>query len=237
MSEKFLKIQNITFGYQKPIIKIKEFDVTRNEIVSIVGKSGIGKSTIFKTISGLINPIDGQIFFEDIERPDDWRRQNVKLILQNFPLFHWHTIGNSLRLAAKIMGINLEEKELHKILEDLSATHLINKYPRDLSGGERCRASLAHAAISSPHLLLLDEPFSGLDVVMKDSIAKAIFSFAEKNKIPVIYIAHDLYDACAYADRVVIIAGDNVASIKDIIKVDNIEKAIREVHNQLKKYA
>ena len=237
MSEKILKIHNVTFGYQKPLVKIKELDVARNEIISIVGKSGIGKTTILKTISGLINPIEGQMFFEDIERPDDWRRGNIKLILQHFPLFHWHTVGDSLRLAAKIMRINLEEKELNKILEDLSATHLINKYPHDLSGGERCRASLAHASISSPHLLLLDEPFSGLDIVMKDSIAKAIFSFVEKNKIPVIYITHDLYDACAYANRVAVVSGNDIATIEDVVKVDNIEKTIHDVHNLMKKYA
>ena len=232
-----MKITNAKFGYEKSIVEIKNLSIKPGEVVAIVGKSGIGKSTIFKTLAGINNIIEGEIIYNEEKVSKNWLKNNVRLILQNFPLLHWLTVKENLLLATSLSKINISEEEISKKLKEVSAEHLSDKYPHSLSGGERCRASLVQASLNSPKLLLLDEPFTGLDVIVKDSVAQNIFNFAQKNQTPVLYITHDLFDACTYASRVIVIAGDKIAEIKNEFEIKNPEEALKLVHQELKKYA
>lgn len=167
-------------------------------VLAIVGRSGCGKTTLLKTIAGGLPLLAGTIRIQGNSRGRGWRARHVFRTLQRFPLLHWHTVAGNLRLAARIQ--KLENLDIERVLSDFSALHLKDKYPRELSGGERCRASLAQTAITNPVILLLDEPFTGLDLHTKKEIAERLFSFSRTRETSVIFVTHDVHDATAYSD-------------------------------------
>jgi NitT/TauT family transport system ATP-binding protein len=136
---------------------------------------------------------------------------SVSRTLQNFPLFHWLTVRENILLAAQIRRVPIVD--LDALMRQFSAESLGDRYPHTLSGGERCRASLCQALIGQPHLMLLDEPFSGLDTLVKESIAGRLFKVARANATAVIFVTHDLYDAVAYADRVLVLGGSGITTV------------------------
>jgi NitT/TauT family transport system ATP-binding protein len=211
-----IEVDNGIFGYpDKVVAESINLFVARKEIVAIVGASGCGKTTILKTISGNLPSIGGKIRLDGKERDRTWLSENLSRTLQNFPLLHWLTVEENLSLACKIRKVS--SANLDRVLDEVSALHLKQKYPKTLSGGERCRASLAQAVIINPKILLLDEPFSGLDLYVKEDIAKYLFSFADLHGTSVIYVTHDLHDACAYAKRVVVLGRSSPTTIKTIV--------------------
>jgi NitT/TauT family transport system ATP-binding protein len=131
--------------------------------------------------------------------------------LQAFPLLHWLTVRQNLKLACRIRGVSPSQAD--EILLQLSASHLADLYPKQLSGGERCRASIAESVVGSPKLLLLDEPFTGLDLLVKEEVAQAMFNFAARNSISVILVTHDLEDATRFSDRVIVLGKNPITQI------------------------
>lgn len=145
----------------------------------------------------------------------EWLVKHLARTLQSFPLLHWLTVEGNLRLAANIRGLG--GLDVDRVLSEFSALHLKERYPKNLSGGERCRASLAQAVLAEPKVLLLDEPFTGLDLHVKEEIAERLFSFAETHGTSILFVTHDLYDACEYAKRVVVLSGRSPAIINAVV--------------------
>jgi ABC-type nitrate/sulfonate/bicarbonate transport system ATPase subunit len=106
------------------------------------------------------------------------------------------------------------------ILNRFRAGHLLDRFPKTLSGGERCRASLAQAAVANPRILLLDEPFTGLDTFVKEDVAEALFQFARDEGAAVLFVTHDLEDARHYAQRAVVIAAGQPSVIAGVVRSD-----------------
>ena len=210
-------IEGAIFGYSdKTIAEPINLTIASKEVVAIVGPSGCGKTTILKTISGNLPLMGGMIRLDGCERDRIWLSQHLARTLQNFPLLHWLTVEGNLQLVCKVRKIPVVDFD--KVLEEFSAIHLKYKYPKTLSGGERCRASLAQAVITKPKVLLLDEPFSGLDLHVKEEIAKYLFSFADLHGTSVIFVTHNLHDACEYAKRVVVLGGGPPTTIRAIVE-------------------
>jgi ABC-type nitrate/sulfonate/bicarbonate transport system ATPase subunit len=211
--EALLSIRNVSFGHaQKIVIQIDHLDVHSGEVVAIVGPSGSGKTSVLATLAGMIEPVEGEILLNGRVRPATWRAQHTAFTQQSFPLFHWLTVMGNLRLACRIRGV--AASGLTEILQEFSANHLADRFPHTLSGGERCRASLAQAVVAHPSLMLLDEPFTGLDNLVKQAVSESVFRFAEERKVGVILVTHDLYDACEFAHKVVVLATGDVTRIR-----------------------
>jgi len=214
-----LKIDNLVVGYPtKSLLHIENLSIESGEIVALIGKSGCGKSTLFSTIAGHFEPIEGSFSLdgeEDILRI----KENIALTLQGFPLFHWLTVEENLKLATKIK--NAKNIDFSDILKQFNAQHIADVYPNQLSGGEKCRASLSQAILTEPSLLMLDEPFTGLDTITKNSISKNIFSLTQKNKTSVIIVTHDIYDAISYAQKIIILGKEDRDSLTKIVKIFN----------------
>jgi NitT/TauT family transport system ATP-binding protein len=205
-AEPVLRLQQAGFGHGGVIvIRIDRLDVIRGEVVGFVGRSGCGKTTILSAIAGLHEPIDGEILISGERRSREWRAQHTARTLQSFPLFHWLTVRGNLELACRIRGV--PEYGVMETLREFSADCFADQLPRHLSGGERCRASLAQAVVAQPDLLLLDEPFTGLDTVIKEEISATLFRFAQRNGVGVILVTHDIEDAVNYSDRVLVVGG------------------------------
>ena len=205
MTDISLTIRNLVAGHSlaHPVIEVEKLDLKKGEIVAMVGLSGCGKTTLLLTIAGLLEPISGEILFENNKSNAEYRRSKAAVTLQNFPLFHWLTVRQNLQLAAKMR--RLKNIDFDKVLEQCNALHLAKKYPKEISGGERCRASLSQALLINPCLLLLDEPFTGLDTMTRQEVSENIFEFARKHNASVLFVTHDVHDVAANASRVLVL--------------------------------
>lgn len=211
-----IRIEAGVVGYaHTAIIGPIDLTVDRREVIAIVGPSGCGKTTLLRAISGDLSFSSGQMLIDGLQRDRAWASIYVARTLQNFPLLHWLTVEQNLLLAAKIKGIT--NLSVDDILIEFAALHLKTRYPKMLSGGERCRASLAQAVVSYPKVLLLDEPFTGLDLNVKEEIANHLFSFAQSHQSAIVFVTHDVYDACQYAHKVVVLNRRHPSTIIEVI--------------------
>jgi NitT/TauT family transport system ATP-binding protein len=230
-----LEIKNALIGYDdEALMRIEHLSIQPGEVTALIGKSGCGKSTLCSTIAGHIPLIKGGIELNNHDEPS-YMKKNISLTLQGFPLFHWLSVEENLILAANIKGST--NTNFDDILEQFSAKHIAKAYPSQLSGGEKCRASLAQAILTEPSLLMLDEPFVGLDTITKDSIGKNIFSFVKKNNISVLMITHEIHDAIEYAQKVVVLGREentNLTIVKKIYKSDE-KDVYQKIMQTLKK--
>lgn len=214
-----IEIEDAVFGYQgRAVAGPLSLRVPPREVLAVVGASGCGKTTMLKSVAGVLPLLGGGIRLEGRKRDREWLRANLARTLQNFPLLHWLTVEGNLRVACRLRG--LSSADAAQVLAEFSAEHLMHKYPRTLSGGERCRASLAQAAITRPKILLLDEPLNGLDFHVKEGVAESLFSFCTSHNASIVFVTHDLHDACTYSNRVAILGGGPPATIAAIVNVD-----------------
>jgi len=231
--ETILKAENVSLCYGDRTIlhdinfTIKDIvrpDMTQGQVVSLVGRSGIGKTQLFKLLSGLQSPTTGTISIYD--KPV--KAGDMGVIFQNYYLFEWRTVYHSLLLAARQNGA-LKGKEKETIEEyaahfDLSE-HL-HLYPQQLSGGQRQRASIIQQLLKGSDFLLLDEPFSGLDVCVLDRVVDLLLgvSLADELKTLII-VSHDIVTTVAISDTVFILGTENGKQGSTIKKeIDLIER-------------
>ena len=179
------------------------FDLAEKEFVSIVGPSGGGKSTVLRLAAGLIRPTSGTL--ENHAR--------TRMIFQNGALLPWRTVRGNIALG--FTGIRATPREVatrtNAVLAELGIQAFADAYPRDLSGGQRQRVGIARALVSEPELLLLDEPFSALDVETTERLANELLAIREKRGITMLMVSHSIEDAVLLADRVLVCANGSLA--------------------------
>lgn len=195
----------------KLLLCVPHLEVWPGEVLAIIGRSGCGKTTLLSCLSGHLPATSGEFFLGDKPRGHGLRRTFVSRTLQGAPLLHWLTVRGNLRLAAQIRKVSRPDYEA--ILATFAAEALGHRYPSTLSGGERCRASLSQALLGDPRLLLLDEPFTGLDSIVKRFVAGNLFRLARASGAGIIFVTHDLHDAIEFSDRVVVIGGSRPATV------------------------
>jgi putative ABC transport system ATP-binding protein len=201
-----LELKNITKKYRKgpevfTALDDISFTVRKGDFLAVLGHSGSGKSTLLNTIGGLVHPDSGEVFYKNQnlyrlnnKELNSYRKQRVGFIFQQFHLMPYLTVTDNIRLACRDK-VSLER--IDNYLADCSLTEQKNKYPSELSVGEKQRAAFIRAIVSSPELLLADEPTGNLDpensLVLLDLIRKF-----NRNGGTVILVSHDP-DASRYA--------------------------------------
>jgi len=217
-----LKVSNLVKFYNKrqPLIESLDFSVERGEIVSFLGESGVGKTTFLKCISGLEDINSGSIILNNktlndkdvFVRPQD---RKIGFVFQDYPLFP------HLNLKDNIV-FNLDKKYLSNLDYMLSLTNLtdlVDRFPHELSGGEQQRACIARALIREPDLLLLDEPFSNLDVAIKHSIRDEIYRIIKATKTTTILVTHDINDSLNIADKILVFKAGKLQQYDDPVEM------------------
>lgn len=194
----------------RPILQISQLDINSGEIVALIGPSGCGKTTLLSHISGTFPAAAGAVRFPQLGGTAV-PRTYISRSVQGAPLLHWLNVRQNLELAARVRGFFLSNPS--EVLARFAAEDLADRFPATLSGGERCRASLSQALVGDPTIVLLDEPFSGLDVAVKRFVAENVFRVARSAGAAVLMVTHDLIDAVEYADRVVVLGGSSPAHI------------------------
>ena len=206
MKKNFLNLKNIFYEINsQPILKNINLFINKGEFVSIIGKSGSGKTTLLKIISGLKKQTQGEIHLNNeilsneniFLEPEN---RNLGLVVQEKVLFP------HLRVLANVeFGISREANKKERAIEMLNKFHissLIEKYPHEISGGEAQRVALARTLVTKPKVLLLDEPFNGLDEELKKDIYPDVKKILNDNKITTIMVSHNTSEVKNLSDRI-----------------------------------
>ena len=257
-TDTLLKAENIQLAYDDKIILrdinfcVKDIvrpGMKQGQVISLIGRSGIGKTQLFKILSGLRKPTAGEVTInnEHVVQPGD-----MGVIFQNYYLFEWRTVYQSLLLAAR-KNPALKNKEKEAIMDYAEGFNLekeLQKYPQQLSGGQRQRASIIQQLLKGSDFLLLDEPFSGLDVCVLDRVTDLLLQVSVSDELKtLIIVSHDIATSVAISDTVLIMGnetGKPGATIKkeiDLIERDlawkkdiKQEKAFRETVEEIKTF-
>ena len=206
------------FGSKKTLKAVDNisFDIYRKDIFGIVGESGCGKSTTAKLILNMIPPTSGSVIFNDKDVTSmtsrQWRsmRLNMQMIFQDpmSALDPYVSIGKQIREPLDIHGIGNASERKNKVLELLDAVsmekHMYDRFPHEISGGQRQRAVLARALIVEPELLVCDEPISALDVSIQAQVVNLFKRIQEKLNITFVFISHDLRIVKHICNRVMV---------------------------------
>ena len=217
MSSNFLEIKDATFTASKSNkVKNVNFKIEKEgEIVSLLGPSGIGKTTILRTIAGLQNLEKGKIILKDkvISSTDyslEPEKRNIALSFQDNSLFPHYTVLDNINFGSK-RNDNIKFKyKAEDLIRILKLEGLSNKFPHQISAGEAQRVSLARSLMSKPDLLLLDEPFSNIDQSLKDELQHQIKKLLKNINITTIIVTHDSYEAFYMADKCGIILNQSL---------------------------
>lgn len=202
-----LKLQNIKKSFDgKQVLKDISIEVGDGEIVSILGPSGCGKTTLLNIILGLTNPDSGEINFngEDITRVP-MEKRGFNIVFQDYALFPNLNAYQNITYGLKNKpGISTQE-EIDDFINLLGLKEHLNKKIEQLSGGQKQRVALARTLVMKPKILLLDEPLSALDGVIKESIKERIKTIAKEFNLTIIIVTHDPEEALTLSDKVLII--------------------------------
>jgi len=188
------------------ILNIPSLVVSDGEILVLIGPNGAGKSTLLTALSALLKPTRGEILFRGrkigTEIPLLQYRRRLAMVLQE-PLLFDTTVQNNVASGLKIRGTKRDEAEpiVSKTLERFGIAHLRDRSARTLSGGEARRASIARAFATNPEVLLLDEPFSALDPVMRETLLEDLEKVLRETRITTIFVTHDRTEALRLATR------------------------------------
>ncbi|WP_334329114.1 ABC transporter ATP-binding protein [Companilactobacillus sp. HBUAS59699] len=217
-----LVVEHISKSFEyKKILNDLSFYVEKNEIVSIVGPSGVGKSTLFNIIAGLLVPSQGEVYLDGksiLNKPG-----NVSYMLQKDLLLPYKTIEQNVALPLLLKGCHQKQALIraNELLKEFGFEAVNKSYPDELSGGMRQRIALLRTYLFSDNLILLDEPFSALDTFTKAEIQSWYLKVHRSLGLTTLFITHDIDEAIKLSNRVYVLKGSQVNSLASVeIKSD-----------------
>lgn len=226
--EKIIEIKNVDKSFKKDkrqellVLKDINFTMYEGEIVALLGKSGSGKSTLLRLIAGLLNPTRGEIYYRNklVRGPV----HGISMVFQHFALMPWLTVFQNVELGLEALGIPREERRERtlKAIDTIGLDGFESAYPRELSGGMRQRVGFARALVVNPDLLLMDEPFSALDVLTAENLLSDLLTLWQEKKTNtkgILFVTHDIEEAAWIADKILIF-GSDPGYIRAEIKVE-----------------
>lgn len=218
---------NITKNYGNVKV-IHEFNCVFNdkEFVTLLGPSGCGKTTMLRMIAGFEKPTTGEIRIDDaivsssdIFIPPNLR--NIGMVFQSYAVWPHMNVFDNAAYPLKIQGVKREEirRRVNEVLEAVHMSEYSMRMPDELSGGQQQRVALARALVSSPKLLLLDEPLSNLDAKLRESMRFEIKEMQKKFGITVVYVTHDQTEAMAMSDKIIVFRNGIVQQIDNPMNI------------------
>jgi NitT/TauT family transport system ATP-binding protein len=197
------------------------FSMKEGEIVAILGKSGSGKSTLLRIIAGLVQPSEGTVFYRGNAVTGPVR--GISMVFQNFALLPWLTVLQNVELGLEALGIDREERRDRalKAIDTIGLDGFESAFPKELSGGMRQRVGFARALVVNPDILVMDEPFSALDVLTADNLKSDLLDLWQNKKTGIhgiLFVTHNIEEAVLLADRIIIF-DSNPGCIRADLKV------------------
>ncbi len=212
-----LRLDDVYFTYDRPILKGVSFKITPGEILALIGTSGSGKTTLFRLITGLIKPDSGTIVCNGL----------ATYMQQEDLLLPWRTVLQNILLPFELgENSSLPRKEAFQLLNLVGLKGYDEAYPSELSGGMRQRVSLARALLQNRPLMLLDEPFGSLDVLIREQL----YLLLKQMKKTILLVTHDFRDALELADRILVLSNGQIVGNFTVAKENpnSLKQAIRD---------
>lgn len=230
MGKVIVKLENFSKSYgKKEIIKKIDLEVYEGEFLTLLGSSGCGKTTILRSISGLDHPTVGKVYIdgEDVTALEPPQRQ-VNTIFQNYALFPLMTVEENIGFGLKMKKVPKDEikKRVKKMLDLVHLNGYEKRKPKELSGGEQQRVSIARGLINNPKVLLLDEPLSALDLKLRKKMQIELKQLQRKLGVTFIYVTHDQDEALSMSDRIVVLRNGKIEQIGTPIEVYESPKSL-----------
>jgi iron(III) transport system ATP-binding protein len=217
----FISIRHVNFQYpHTKELTIEDFslNINQGEVISILGNSGSGKSTVLRIIAGLEIPLSGSITIGDKVVVDKHtfippEKREVGMVFQDYALFPHMTVEKNIQFGLKGLSKKQKQMRTEDMLSLVDMSNFKKRYPYELSGGQQQRIALARALAPAPSLLIFDEPFSNLDAEIQIKIRDELAEILKKARITSIFVTHDQSDARALANRIVYIEEGKITEV------------------------
>ena len=205
---KQLEIKNLTIAYDgKAVVADVGFELETGEIGCLLGPSGCGKTSLLRAIAGFEPAVSGEVLLRGrcVTRPGTSlapEHRNVGMVFQDFALYPHLTVSRNIGFGLRKLSRSARQQRVEELLRLVDMEDMGAKYPHQLSGGQQQRIALIRAMAPRPDILLLDEPFSGLDVELRSQLARELGEILKRDQITAILVTHDQLEAFAMADRI-----------------------------------
>lgn len=209
-----VKLVNVSKSFdEKKVLKNININIKDGEFVSLLGTSGCGKSTTLKLIAGLINPDSGDIIFNDksvLNIPTG--KRDAVIVFQDYLLFPHMNVYENIEFGLKMRGINkkIRKDKVYELIRLIKLNGYEEKYPVELSGGQKQRVAIARTLAINPKILLLDEPFSNLDINLRNEMREFVLNLQKQLKITTILVTHDKEEALIMSDKIAIMVDGKI---------------------------
>lgn len=231
----FLNCDNIGFSYiaSKQVLNGISFSLEKGDTMAIVGASGCGKSTLLRILSGILtntngNNLQGEISIDGLT-PDQYRQTGkLAFMFQEATLMSHLTVKQNIELPLKIKGQSNEQK-ISDLIKAIGLAEYSSYLPKQLSGGMKTRVALARSFVSTPELLLLDEPFSALDIAWKSKLYVELEKLRAQFNTTIVMVTHDVQEALLLADHIIVL--NSLGSIELRKEISSTFTAIEKVIN------
>jgi NitT/TauT family transport system ATP-binding protein len=210
ISPELLSLRGISYSYRQAgagdeVLRDISLSLNQGASLSLLGPSGCGKTTLLMIIAGLLRPTTGYSEFagRQLSGPDP----GIALVLQQFGLFPWKTVGQNIELGLRLRGQAVDNARLNALLAELGISGRGRDYPGQLSGGQQQRVALARALILAPQLLLLDEPFGALDSLTRERLQDLLRTLWQRSGFAMITVTHSMTEALMLGERILVMQG------------------------------
>jgi NitT/TauT family transport system ATP-binding protein len=194
-----------------PILSDVSLSLRTGEIVGLLGRSGSGKSTLLRIVAGLSRPTGGKVTLDG--KPVQGPAEGVAMVFQSFALFPWLTVLDNVEVGPRAIGVGVDETRQRalKAIDTIGLDGFESAYPKELSGGMRQRVGFARALVVQPKLLLMDEPFSALDVLTAETLRTDLLDLWFEKKLgiaSILMVTHNIEEAVLMCDRILVLASN-----------------------------
>lgn len=211
-AEPFIVFDNIRMSFgpadddAPPVLDGINLSIAKNSFVSIVGRSGCGKTTLLNIAAGLMKATSGEVRIDGKAVKGPGEGQGV--VFQQHALFPWLTAAGNVEFGTRTRGLPREEKKAvsRQLLDLVGLGNALDKYPRELSGGMQQRVAIARALAMDPEILLMDEPFGALDELTRIELQQELLRIWEARKKTVLFVTHSINEALILSDRAILLA-------------------------------
>lgn len=211
-----LELKNISHSFEKPILKKVNLKLFPAEIIGLVGKSGAGKSSLLKIVSGNLNPDQGSLYFNSNKLPLASQLlipgfKDFSMVNQDFKLDLYHTVEENIRESILFLPIVKRERRVSQLLKLFELTKIKEVKSNLISGGEQQRLAIARAISNKPKILLLDEPFGHLDANLRRKLSNHLLNLRDKEGISIILVSHEGQDILGLCDAICLLKNGSLS--------------------------